>query len=112
MFAASFQVPSAILPAPTGFRMSKTLGHGLLRATAESEGRVKPFTPVQCQFDSSMQEIKNRLYSFNAFIGNLGSSAEGWEMFVPSNYSHSLYMLSQKGLQFLKRLAFTLHVTT
>ena len=73
-FVASFQVLSAILPASAGFRMSKTLRHGLLRVTVESEGRGSPYsTPVRCQFSFLTQEIENRLYSFNAFIGNLSS---------------------------------------
>lgn len=58
---ASFQALSPVFPASTGFRMSRTLSRGLLRAMAGSEGRRSPSsTPVWCHF-SSYTQIENTL---------------------------------------------------
>jgi len=85
--------------------LADTLGRVLLRISAESGGRGSACsTPVRCQFSSLTRETETRLCSFAAFVGNLSSTAEGWEKFVLRNYSYSLYTWSQKGVQFLKRL--------
>lgn len=98
-------VSSALLNAASNswLQGSKTLGHGLLRVTVESEGRGSSYsTPVRCRFSSLTQKFENRLYSFSAFIGNLSSWGMGN---ICAQQLLSLYMLSQKGLQFLERLA-------